>query len=81
MPPHPLLTIEETANLLRIAKSNIYARTREYRATGGKSGIPCVEVAGVLRVPRHKLEEMLGFEIREIPPATTSTHRSRTTAS
>lgn len=80
MPPHPLLTIEETANLLRIAKSNIYARTREYRATGGKSGIPCVEVGGVLRVPRVKLEEMLGIEIHEIPPADAPKRRRETAA-
>ena len=80
MPPPILLTIEETANVLRISKSNVYSLTREYRASGGKSGIPCVVVGGVLRVPRAKLEEMFGIEIRYIPPASTPANRRRKTA-
>ena len=80
MTPPTMLKIKECARVLRISKSNIYALTREYRASGGKSGIPCVEIGGSLRVPRAKVEEMFGIEIRDIPPASTPANRRRETA-
>ena len=69
-----LLTVLEAARVLRVGKSLIYEAAAEYRATGGKSGLPVVEVLGVLRVPRVQLEEMLGVSITSVPPSDATTH-------
>jgi hypothetical protein len=55
-----LLTVEETARLLRIGRTKAYAMAREWRATGGQSGLPVVDFGHVLRVPRHQLEAIVG---------------------
>ena len=55
-----VLTIDETAAVLRISRNAAYAAAREWRATGGKTGIPCVEIGRTLRVPRAELERLLG---------------------
>ena len=34
--------------------------TQEWRATGGRSGLPVVDFGHVLRVPRHALEQLIG---------------------
>lgn len=64
-----LLTVEEAALLLRIGRNKAYALTREWRATGGRSGIPVVEFGHTLRVPRHALEELLGVKFTAWPEA------------
>ncbi len=48
-----LLTVEEAARLLRIGRTKAYALTREWRDTGGKTGLPVVDFGSVLRVPRR----------------------------
>ena len=53
--------------MLRISRTTAYCMTREYRATGGRSGIPVVQVGRKLRVPREKFEEMFGILIKSIP--------------
>lgn len=53
--------------MLRIGRTKAYAMAREWRATGGKSGLPVVDFGNVLRVPRHALEELIGAPVNEIP--------------
>ncbi len=61
--PPALLTIEEAAALLRIGRTKAYAMSREWRASGGRSGLPVVDLGGVLRVPLEALEEMTGVHL------------------
>ncbi|HMU80337.1 MAG TPA: helix-turn-helix domain-containing protein [Microthrixaceae bacterium] len=58
--PAEVLTIDEAAAILRISRNAAYAAAREWRATGGKTGIPCIEIGRTLRVPRAELERLLG---------------------
>ena len=58
--PAPVLTIDEAATILRISRNAAYAAAREWRATGGKTGIPCIEIGRTLRVPRADLDRLLG---------------------
>ncbi len=60
------LTVEEAAGLLRIGRTKAYDMTREWRATGGKTGLPVVDCSNVLRVPVHPLAEMLGVEVSHL---------------
>jgi Helix-turn-helix domain len=62
-----LLTVEEAAAVLRIGRTKAYAMAREWRATGGRSGLPVKDFGNVLRVSRHALEELIGAPIEEIP--------------
>lgn len=55
-----VLTIEEAAAILRISRNAAYAAARQWRATGGKTGIPCIEIGRTLRVPRADLDRLLG---------------------
>jgi excisionase family DNA binding protein len=48
-----VLTVEETAELLRIGRSAAYAAVRS-------GDIPCVKVGRSIRVPKHRLEQLLG---------------------
>ena len=58
--PAEVLTIDEAAAILRISRNAAYAAAREWRATGGKAGIPCIEIGRTLRVPRAEFERLLG---------------------
>jgi len=57
---YDVLTIDEAAAILRISRNAAYAAAREWRATGGKTGIPCIEIGRTLRVPRTELDRLLG---------------------
>lgn len=48
-----VLTIEEAAKLLRVGRSAAYAAARA-------GELPVIRVGRSLRVPRHRLEAMLG---------------------
>jgi hypothetical protein len=63
------LTVEEAALLLRISRTKAYALTRQWRATGGATGLPVVDFGDALRVPRQALERMLGVELTGPLPA------------
>jgi hypothetical protein len=64
MVPLPdLLTVEEAARLIRVGRTKAYAMAREWRDTGGRSGLPVVDFGHVLRVPRHALEQLVGAEL------------------
>lgn len=54
-----VLTIEEAAEVLRISRGAAYALARRWRETGGREGIPCLQLGRTLRVPRDALREML----------------------
>jgi excisionase family DNA binding protein len=54
-----VLTIEEAATVLRISRGAAYALARRWRETGGREGIPCLQLGRTLRVPRDALHEML----------------------
>lgn len=59
-----LLTVEEAAALLRVGRTKAYAMAKEWRATEGRSGLPVLDFGNVLRVPRCRLEAMVGGELR-----------------
>lgn len=54
-----VLTVEEAAGILRISRNAAYALAREWRATGGRSGLPCIVLGRCLRVPRAALLQLL----------------------
>jgi hypothetical protein len=69
-----LLTVEEAAAVLRIGRTKAYDLAREWRATGGASGLPVLDLGNVLRVSRYALEDMVGGPLnlptaREAPAA------------
>ena len=55
-----LLTVEEAARVLRVGRTKAYAMAAEWRATGGRSGLPVVDFGHTLRVPRRALETLIG---------------------
>ena len=57
------LTVEEAGALLRIGRTKAYAMSVEWRTSGGKSGLPVIDLGDVLRVPRKALEELAGGEL------------------
>ena len=56
----PLLTVEESAKMLRIGRSLAYQLAGEYLATGGTAGMPVIRIGTCLRVPRWALWELMG---------------------
>jgi hypothetical protein len=54
-----VLTVEEAAHVLRIGRAAAYEQARRYRATGGREGLPVIELGRSLRVPRQALEDLL----------------------
>ncbi len=61
--------MEEAAELLRVGRTKAYAMAREWRATGGLSGLPVIDLGDVLRVPLWRLEAMVGGELHAPSPA------------
>ena len=59
------LTIEETAEVLRIGRTAAYAQAARYEATDGAEGIPVVRFGRLLRVPRAQLERIAGGQLTE----------------
>lgn len=56
----PFLTVEEASRLLKIGRTKAYDLTKEWRATGGRYGLPVIDLGDVLRVPGPAIEQMLG---------------------
>ena len=74
-----VLTVEEAAALLRIGRSAAYTLARRYRATGGREGLPVIELGRHLRVPRSGLRRLLDGDDRRSgvePVALTEAHAS-----
>ncbi len=61
-----LLTVEEAARVLRIGRTKAYDMAREWRVTGGKTGLPVVDFGNVLRIPVAALAERLGVEASQL---------------
>lgn len=61
------LTVEEAARVLRIGRTTAYALAREWRATGGRSGLPVLKLGRSLRVPRAALTRLLEVEPSDSP--------------
>src|SRR3954453_13981543 len=57
------LRVEEAAKVLRIGRTTAYALASEFLDTSGASGLPVVRLGKQLRVPRIRLEQMLGGPI------------------
>ncbi len=55
--------MEEAASLIRVGRTKAYAMAQEWRATGGRSGLPVIDFGNVLRVPRRALEDIVGSEL------------------
>lgn len=76
-----VLTVEEAAAVLRIGRSAAYALARRYRATGGREGLPVIELGRNLRVPRVGLVRLLNGEGGFRDNAGSADPRSETRAS
>jgi excisionase family DNA binding protein len=57
-----LLTVTEAAQVLRISRTSAYKLVDEHRATGGRSGLPCVQLGSRLLVRRVDLAVIVGVE-------------------
>ncbi len=60
-----VLTVEEAADLLRISRNTAYTLARLWRDTGGRDGLPVIELGRNLRVPRVGLQRLLERSIHE----------------
>jgi hypothetical protein len=56
------LTMEETGQILRIGRNQVYELARVWRATVGERGVPVVEFGRRLRVPKAALQRLSGLE-------------------
>jgi predicted DNA-binding transcriptional regulator AlpA len=54
-----VLTIDEAAAILRISRNAAYTLSRKWRATGGRVGLPCIEIGRSVRVPRSAIRQLL----------------------
>lgn len=53
------MTVEETAQLLRIGRTTAYAEVRRFHVTHGREGIPSVRIGRSLRIPRSALLHLI----------------------
>ena len=80
--PPDLLTVAETAAVLRCGLTFVYESIHRYRATGDADEIPGLKVGRSLRVPRVGLEYYIGAPITwPIVDHPTVDHESDTTDS
>jgi excisionase family DNA binding protein len=61
--PPDLLTVAETAAVLRCGLTFVYESIHRFRATGAADEIPGLKVGRSLRVPRVRLEHYIGAPI------------------
>jgi hypothetical protein len=75
-----MLTVDEAARLLRIGRTKAYAMTKEWRATNGRSGLPVIELGGVLRVPRRALDRLIDSAVSSVGASSPSAASPTVTA-
>ena len=73
LPATEVLTVEEAASILRIGRNAAYALARQWRVTGGREGLPCIELGRTLRVPRAALQQLLAVAT---PPGSDANHHA-----
>ena len=66
--PPDFLTVEEAAQVVRIGRTKAYDLARLFLVTNGVDGLPVIRFGKQLRVPRCRLEALLGGPITW-PPA------------
>lgn len=54
-----MLTVEDAARVLRISRSRAYEMTKQYTASGGTAGLPCLRLGDLVRVPKFALHEFV----------------------
>lgn len=54
-----MMTVEEMAKAFRLGRSQAYELTKRYRLTGGKEGIPVLQLGRRLRVPKSALAKLV----------------------
>jgi argininosuccinate lyase len=54
-----MLTVGEMAKAFRLGRSRADELTKRYRLTGGKEGIPVLQLGRRLRVPKAALRKLL----------------------
>ena len=54
-----VMTVEEAAAFLRIGRSAAYELCRQWRVTGGRTGLPVLALGRTLRVPKAGIARML----------------------
>ena len=64
-----MLTVEDASRVLRIGRSKAYEMARQYTASGGTAGLPCLRLGDLLRVPKFALHEYVttGHIVQLIP--------------
>ena len=55
-----MLTVGEAAAVLRVSRTSAYKLVAEYRASGGRSGLPHVRLGARVMVRRVDLEQIVG---------------------
>jgi len=53
------LTVPEVMAIFRLGRTTAYALANEYLDTGGRSGLPCEKVGGMLRFPTAEIERLI----------------------
>lgn len=71
LPTPDLLTVIETASILRISRTTAYELVRRDLATDGGEGLGVVRIGGQLRVPRASIERLIGAPVTLAQPART----------
>ena len=64
-----MLTVEDSARVLRISRSKAYEMAKVYTSSGGVQGLPCLRLGDLLRVPKFALHEFVttGHVVQLIP--------------
>jgi hypothetical protein len=60
-----IATVEEAAACLRIGRSLAYDEAARFRATRGRTGLPCVRIGKTIRIPRAELLAWLKRQIED----------------
>lgn len=54
-----VVTVTDAAAILQISRNAAYTLTRQWRATGGRAGLPCIKIGRSVRVPRADLDRII----------------------